>query len=75
MFDSDRENATIKLIDFGFCKIFEGEADMFAVLGSPYYVAPEVLHVSAAHLRITSLPQGNCFARQQSVHASLCRRR
>jgi serine/threonine protein kinase len=50
MFDSDRENATIKLIDFGFCKIFEGEADMFAVLGSPYYVAPEVLHVSANHL-------------------------
>jgi calcium-dependent protein kinase len=49
MFDSDRENATIKLIDFGFCKIFEGEADMFAVLGSPYYVAPEVLHVSEIH--------------------------
>jgi len=36
------DGATVKLIDFGFSKLFKGN-NMFAVLGSPYYVAPEVL--------------------------------
>lgn len=43
MFGSNGEEPTIKLIDFGFCKVFEGDSGMYAVLGSPYYVAPEVL--------------------------------
>lgn len=44
MLAHDGEDAIIKLIDFGFCKVFSGEESMRAVLGSPYYVAPEVLH-------------------------------
>lgn len=41
--ESDLCAATVKLIDFGFSKLFKGSNSMFAVLGSPYYVAPEVL--------------------------------
>jgi len=33
----------IKIIDFGFSKVFHGTQDMHNMLGSPYYVAPEVL--------------------------------
>uniref|UniRef100_A0A7S1GW29 cGMP-dependent protein kinase n=2 Tax=Hemiselmis andersenii TaxID=464988 RepID=A0A7S1GW29_HEMAN len=37
----------IKVIDFGFSKVFHGTEDMHNMLGSPYYVAPEVLNASA----------------------------
>lgn len=43
MLRNDEEGADVKLIDFGFSKIFKGSGCMYAVLGSPYYVAPEVL--------------------------------
>lgn len=43
MLCDDEDGADVKLIDFGFSKLFKGSNCMFAVLGSPYYVAPEVL--------------------------------
>ena len=46
MLRDDDDGAEVKLIDFGFSKLFKGGNSgntMFAVLGSPYYVAPEVL--------------------------------
>jgi len=43
MFSDNDESADVKLIDFGFSKLFKGGNTMYAVLGSPYYVAPEVL--------------------------------
>lgn len=37
-------NGVIKLADFGFCKSLKNETDMTAtMLGSPIYMAPEVL--------------------------------
>ena len=33
----------IKMIDFGFSKIFHGTEEMHQMMGSPYYVAPEIL--------------------------------
>jgi len=36
----------IKIIDFGFSKVFHGTNDLHNMLGSPYYVAPEVLSAS-----------------------------
>ncbi|KAJ1472769.1 kinase-like domain-containing protein, partial [Baffinella frigidus] len=39
----------IKLIDFGFSKVFHSSDEMHNVLGSPYYVAPEVLRANSAH--------------------------
>ena len=39
----DRELNTIKLIDFGTSQIFGGDEKMQLVLGTAYYIAPEVL--------------------------------
>lgn len=37
-------NGIVKLADFGFCKGLDGKTDMTAtMLGSPIYMAPEVL--------------------------------
>jgi calcium-dependent protein kinase len=33
----------IKMIDFGFSKMFHGTEEMHQMMGSPYYVAPEIL--------------------------------
>ncbi|EKX39401.1 hypothetical protein GUITHDRAFT_76412, partial [Guillardia theta CCMP2712] len=41
MLESEEEDANIKLIDFGFSKVFSNSNGMYAILGSPYYVAPE----------------------------------
>ena len=46
MLEHTGEDAGVKLIDFGFSKIFNSTEGMFAVLGSPYYVAHEVLVVN-----------------------------
>jgi len=43
MLESPEEGALVKLIDFGFSKVFDCNDGMHAILGSPYYVAPEVL--------------------------------
>jgi len=43
MLEHQGEDASVKLIDFGFSKIFNSTDGLFAVLGSPYYVAHEVL--------------------------------
>ena len=40
---SSKESLTIKLSDFGFAKIFEETMKMNTTVGSPGYVAPEVL--------------------------------
>merc|ERR1719162_2677402 len=37
------ENARLKLIDFGFSEVFSHDAPMTAVMGTIFYVAPEVL--------------------------------
>ena len=51
MLESEEEDANIKLIDFGFSKVFSNSNGMYAILGSPYYVAPEVLRAKAPLVR------------------------
>ena len=43
LFDSTKEDAEIKLIDFGLSRKYDKEQKMHSILGTPYYVAPEVL--------------------------------
>lgn len=43
LFDSKREDAEIKIIDFGLGNKFDALNEMHTVVGTPYYVAPEVL--------------------------------
>ena len=43
MFDSKREDSEIKIIDFGLGNKFDALNEMHTVVGTPYYVAPEVL--------------------------------
>ena len=43
LFDSNKEDAEIKLIDFGLSRKYDKEQKMHSILGTPYYVAPEVL--------------------------------
>ena len=43
LFDSMKPNADIKLIDFGLSRKYDKEQKMHSILGTPYYVAPEVL--------------------------------
>ncbi|EKX35163.1 hypothetical protein GUITHDRAFT_90329 [Guillardia theta CCMP2712] len=45
----------IKIIDFGFSKVFHGTNDLHNMLGSPYYVAPEVLSAYGPQCDIWSL--------------------
>lgn len=40
----ENDKKTIKLIDFGTSQVFNEEEKMELVLGTPYYIAPEVLH-------------------------------
>jgi len=41
---ADKESTTLKLIDFGFAKFFKaGECKFKEILGSPMYMAPEIL--------------------------------
>jgi len=41
---SDLLTATVKLADFGFCKILRPEDQQTQGIGTPYYAAPEILH-------------------------------
>ena len=43
LFDSIKKDAEIKLIDFGLSRKYDKEQKMHSILGTPYYVAPEVL--------------------------------
>jgi calcium-dependent protein kinase len=44
LFKNNKENAEIKIIDFGLSKKFSKlETDMTTIVGTPFYVAPEVL--------------------------------
>ena len=43
LFDSMNPDAEIKLIDFGLSRKYDKEQKMHSILGTPYYVAPEVL--------------------------------
>ena len=43
LFDSEQKDAEIKLIDFGLSRKYDKEQKMHSILGTPYYVAPEVL--------------------------------
>ena len=43
LFDTTKEDAEIKLIDFGLSRKYDKEQKMHSILGTPYYVAPEVL--------------------------------
>eukprot|EP01083_Nonionella_stella_P000491 1390_1 len=44
MFESDAEDAKIKLIDFGMAQVVPRLKKMKQVVGTPYYTAPEVLN-------------------------------
>ncbi|KAL0716197.1 hypothetical protein Bca4012_065519 [Brassica carinata] len=43
LFDSPKEDAKLKAIDFGLSVFFKPGQYLYDVVGSPYYVAPEVL--------------------------------
>jgi calcium-dependent protein kinase len=44
LFKNEKENAEIKILDFGLSKKFsKHETDMTTIVGTPFYVAPEVL--------------------------------
>ena len=43
LFESEEKDAEIKLIDFGLSRKYDKEQKMHSILGTPYYVAPEVL--------------------------------
>lgn len=44
LFDSNTQFSDIKLIDFGLSRKYLKEDDLHSVVGSPHYVAPEVLN-------------------------------
>ena len=43
LFESDEPDAEIKIIDFGLSRKYAKDEKMHSILGTPYYVAPEVL--------------------------------
>ena len=43
LFENDEPDAEIKIIDFGLSRKYAKDEKMHSVLGTPYYVAPEVL--------------------------------
>ncbi|EGR29296.1 protein kinase domain protein [Ichthyophthirius multifiliis] len=46
LFDSDKKNANLKVIDFGTSRKIDKSKKMTKLLGTPYYIAPEVLNKS-----------------------------
>ena len=43
LLDSRSQNANVKVVDFGTSKLFNPNVKMKKRLGTPYYIAPEVL--------------------------------
>ena len=43
LFETDEPNSEIKLIDFGLSRKYSVDQKMHTILGTPYYIAPEVL--------------------------------
>jgi len=43
LFDSASSNANLKVIDFGSSRSFDASNKLTKLLGSPYYIAPEVI--------------------------------
>ena len=43
LYDSEKEDATIKIADFGLAKLVDDNTMMKTACGTPGYVAPEVL--------------------------------
>lgn len=43
LFENSEDNSVLKLIDFGTCKHFEKSMRILERVGSPYYMAPEVI--------------------------------
>jgi len=46
LFENDNPNALVKLVDFGLSTRFGAKLEsrkMYTMVGTPYYVAPEVL--------------------------------
>lgn len=43
LFETAEQDAEIKLIDFGLSRKYDSKEKMHTILGTPYYVAPEVL--------------------------------
>ncbi|OMJ92690.1 hypothetical protein SteCoe_4572 [Stentor coeruleus] len=43
LFESEESNSALKLIDFGTCKHFSRASKLLERVGSPYYIAPEVI--------------------------------
>jgi calcium-dependent protein kinase len=44
LFDTKRDDAEVKLVDFGLASKFSREKGMSTVVGTPYYVAPEIIN-------------------------------
>ena len=44
LLDCKEKNASLKVIDFGTSRKFESKKKMTKRLGTPYYIAPEVLN-------------------------------
>ena len=44
LLDSKEKNASLKVIDFGTSRKFGSNKKMTKLLGTPYYIAPEVLN-------------------------------
>ena len=43
LFETSEENSNLKLVDFGFCKYFTEHMRILERVGTPYYMAPEVI--------------------------------
>lgn len=43
IYESDKDGSTLKVIDFGTSREFDGNTKLSQRLGTPYYIAPEVL--------------------------------
>ena len=44
LFDTKRDDAEIKLVDFGLASRFNKDLGMSTLVGTPYYVAPEIIN-------------------------------